>query len=122
MVSTPRRCRAMMTSRPSSPEPSSITLVAVGVRGVPRRVGMVMSICGGWMSEIIGNYQRDNTNRRQIGTAISACLRTMRKEKPPARAGGFGGGGGVRAAPFASVVGVDVAVLGLAHEQHADHE
>ena len=32
---TPRRCKAINTSLPSSPEPSSMTLVAEGDRGVP---------------------------------------------------------------------------------------
>src|SRR5581483_5222043 len=35
MVSTPRRCSAMMTSLPSSPLPSSMTRVADGDSGVP---------------------------------------------------------------------------------------
>src|SRR5206468_9641655 len=35
MVSTPRRCSAISTSLPSSPEPSSMTLVALGDKGVP---------------------------------------------------------------------------------------
>src|SRR5690606_4692598 len=38
MVSTPRRCKAISTSLPSSPEPSNMTRVAEGERGVPRVV------------------------------------------------------------------------------------
>src|SRR5574340_1197013 len=38
MTSTPSRCRAMMTSLPSSPAPSSMTRVAEGESGVPRRI------------------------------------------------------------------------------------
>src|SRR5450830_582740 len=44
MTSTPRRCRAMITSLPSSPEPSSMTLVAEGESGVPRRTGVFMEV------------------------------------------------------------------------------
>src|SRR5579872_4012204 len=38
MVSTPSRCSSMITSFPSSPAPSSMTLVADGESGVPMRV------------------------------------------------------------------------------------
>src|SRR5277367_38837 len=38
MVSQPRRCSSITTSLPSSPEPSSMTLVAEGDSGVPRAV------------------------------------------------------------------------------------
>src|SRR6476660_8049751 len=36
MTSHPKRCNSMTTSLPSSPEPSIRTLVADGVKGVPR--------------------------------------------------------------------------------------
>src|SRR5436190_999408 len=36
MTSHPKRCSSMTTSLPSSPEPSIRTLVADGVKGVPR--------------------------------------------------------------------------------------
>src|SRR5512139_2544684 len=42
MTSAPRRCKAMMTSLPSSPAPSSMTRVAEGESGVPRRMAGVL--------------------------------------------------------------------------------
>src|SRR6476646_5479155 len=38
MVSTPNRCSSITTSLPSSPEPSSMTLIAEGLSGVPMRM------------------------------------------------------------------------------------
>src|SRR5574340_773017 len=46
MTSAPRRCRAMMTSLPSSPLPSSMTRVAEGLKGVPI---FISCVADGWL-------------------------------------------------------------------------
>src|SRR5690606_13847800 len=52
----PRRCKAMITSLPSSPLPSSMTLVADGERGVPRRSGAEV-MAKKMMNERLGRVQ-----------------------------------------------------------------
>src|SRR5574343_336244 len=71
MTSTPRRCRAMSTSLPSSPAPSSMTRVADGESGVPidePEVEADMSAGGGWRGS-------DGTGRR-VGAPAGRRFRT----------------------------------------------
>src|SRR3569623_147477 len=64
MTSIPSLCSEMMTSLPSSPAPRSMTLVAVGDKGVPRRKEVFItrdSISHKYGSRNYNNFHADNT-------------------------------------------------------------
>src|SRR5579864_3426382 len=65
MTSTPRRCSEIMTSLPSSPEPSNMTLVADGESGVPILTAVFIFSGGGSMTD-------DDSKSWRFWTAINA--------------------------------------------------
>ena len=115
MTSTPRRCRAMTTSLPSSPEPSSITRVARGDRGVPRTGLEMRDMRRSWVK----SESRKNRSRQD---AIPLRGQTRFPEALRASQGRLRTGGAGSALPrmeTAPSPGIAVSHLGLRHLFHA---
>src|SRR3954470_294695 len=76
MTSTPSRCKAMITSLPSSPLPSSMTRVADGDRGVPIRMFSKYFRCKTRARADARDVRADAIARRDRGRLVELCFET----------------------------------------------